>query len=122
MLLEHGADANMADDNGNTALHLAALIPSTSIANSMLQHEADINAQNKVKYPMFTTKTAPISFLCRGRSFSLSWPRFMSASLIGRLSLLHNVERFLPSQCQSKNKFLLISLYIIRMVPRVIHL
>lgn len=48
MLLENHADPNLVDINGNTALHLAANIPSISTAASLLEHEADINAQNKV--------------------------------------------------------------------------
>lgn len=48
MLLENHADPNLVDINGNTALHLAANIPSLSVAILLLQHEANINAQNKV--------------------------------------------------------------------------
>lgn len=47
-LLEHEADPNLVDINGNTALHLAARIPSLSVAVLLLEHEANINAQNKV--------------------------------------------------------------------------
>ncbi|KAJ6654091.1 hypothetical protein lerEdw1_007455, partial [Lerista edwardsae] len=43
-LLEHGADPNLVDASGNTALHLAA---STSCI-SLAQHDARIDAQNKV--------------------------------------------------------------------------
>ncbi|KAI1888603.1 hypothetical protein AGOR_G00186860 [Albula goreensis] len=46
-LLEHDADPNLVDINGNTALHLAALIPSISMAVQLLEHEANVNAQNK---------------------------------------------------------------------------
>lgn len=49
ILLEHEADPNLVDINGNTALHLAARIPSLSVAVLLLEHEANINAQNKVK-------------------------------------------------------------------------
>lgn len=48
-LLEHEADPNLVDINGNTALHLAARIPSVPVALKLLEHEANINAQNKVK-------------------------------------------------------------------------
>lgn len=48
ILLENHADPNLVDINGNTALHLAANIPSISTAVLLLQHEAEINAQNKV--------------------------------------------------------------------------
>ena len=48
ILLENHAEPNLVDINGNTALHLAANIPSISTAVLLLQHEAEINAQNKV--------------------------------------------------------------------------
>lgn len=48
ILLENHAEPNLVDINGNTALHLAANIPSISTAVLLLEHEADINAQNKV--------------------------------------------------------------------------
>ncbi len=48
ILLENHAEPDLVDINGNTALHLAANIPSISIAVLLLEHEADINAQNKV--------------------------------------------------------------------------
>lgn len=48
ILLEHEADPNLVDINGNTALHLAARIPSLSVSVLLLEHEANINAQNKV--------------------------------------------------------------------------
>lgn len=49
MLLEHEADPNLVDINGNTALHLAARIPSLPVAMQLLEHAANTNAQNKVK-------------------------------------------------------------------------
>jgi len=49
LLLEHEADPNLVDINGNTALHLAARIPSLPVALQLLEHSANINAQNKVK-------------------------------------------------------------------------
>lgn len=48
VLLENHADPNLVDINGNTALHLAANIPSISTAVLLLEHDADPNAQNKV--------------------------------------------------------------------------
>ena len=48
ILLAHGADPNLADALGNTALHLAALAPNTSLAGQLLEHNAHIDAQNKV--------------------------------------------------------------------------
>lgn len=59
LLLEHEADPNLVDINGNTALHLAARIPSLPVALQLLEHSANINAQNKVKLqrstPVLTT-------------------------------------------------------------------
>ncbi|KAG7258765.1 hypothetical protein CRUP_037842 [Coryphaenoides rupestris] len=48
-LLEGHADPNLVDINGNTALHLAASIPASSTAMLLLEHEANVNAQNKVR-------------------------------------------------------------------------
>lgn len=48
ILLENHAEPNLVDINGNTALHLTANIPSISTAVLLLEHEANINAQNKV--------------------------------------------------------------------------
>ncbi|KAG8577524.1 hypothetical protein GDO81_010210 [Engystomops pustulosus] len=47
VLLDHQADPNIVDVNENAALHLAALIPSMSIAIQLLEHGANINAVNK---------------------------------------------------------------------------
>ena len=54
-LLEGHADPNLVDINGNTALHLAASIPSSSTAALLLEHEAGINAQNKARAPSLCT-------------------------------------------------------------------
>jgi len=48
-LLEGHADPNLVDINGNTALHLATSIPASSTATLLLEHEANVNAQNKVR-------------------------------------------------------------------------
>ncbi|MBN3301882.1 CFA54 protein, partial [Amia calva] len=46
-LLDHNANPNLADINGNTALHLTAMVPSIPLAELLLRHGASINAKNK---------------------------------------------------------------------------
>ncbi|NXC14608.1 ANKR7 protein, partial [Corythaeola cristata] len=50
ILLEHGANPGFKDPCGNTALHLAAIIPSESVVELLLEHNADIDAQNMLGY------------------------------------------------------------------------
>lgn len=52
ILLEHGADPNLADAGGNTALHLAVISPNTSVAGLLLERNTSIDAQNKVNFQL----------------------------------------------------------------------
>jgi len=46
-LLQHGADPNVAEANGDTPLHFAASSGYAEIARSLLKHGAQVNARNK---------------------------------------------------------------------------
>ena len=48
ILLEHGADPNLVDVKGYTALHYAAFGPNISIAAKLLSYNANIEARDKV--------------------------------------------------------------------------
>ncbi|XP_017942858.1 putative ankyrin repeat domain-containing protein 19 [Manacus vitellinus] len=50
ILLEHGADPNLADAGGNTALHLAVLSKNTAVAGLLLEHNASSDAQNQMGF------------------------------------------------------------------------
>ncbi|NXI20439.1 ANKR7 protein, partial [Irena cyanogastra] len=50
ILLEHGANHDHRDINGNTALHLAVMVSSKPLAELLLEHGADIDAKNKWGY------------------------------------------------------------------------
>uniref|UniRef100_A0A2K5Q3X2 Ankyrin repeat domain 18B n=1 Tax=Cebus imitator TaxID=2715852 RepID=A0A2K5Q3X2_CEBIM len=48
ILLKHGANPNLKDSYGNTALHYAVYNDATSLAEKLLSHDADIEALDKV--------------------------------------------------------------------------
>ncbi|NXM53623.1 ANKR7 protein, partial [Illadopsis cleaveri] len=50
ILLEHGADPNLADADSNTGLHLAVLSGNTAEAGLLLEHNASSDAQNEGGY------------------------------------------------------------------------
>ncbi|NWX72945.1 ANKR7 protein, partial [Alca torda] len=50
ILLEHGADPNLADANSNAAFHLAVPSPNMTIARVLHDHNANIDAQNREGY------------------------------------------------------------------------
>lgn len=48
ILLEHGADPNVMDIDGNTALHYAVLGENIGIIAKLLSYKATVEAKNKV--------------------------------------------------------------------------
>lgn len=48
ILLEHGANLNIANAKGDTALHLSVFHPKSSLTAKLLSHGADAEAKNKV--------------------------------------------------------------------------
>ncbi|CAO2583073.1 Ankyrin repeat domain-containing protein 26, partial [Lemmus lemmus] len=49
ILLENGADPNIVDAQGNSALHYAVYYKNTSLAAKLLEHEVNIEEKNKVE-------------------------------------------------------------------------
>lgn len=50
ILLENGADPNVVDTLGNSALHYAVYYKNTSLAAKLLEHEVNIEVINKVDF------------------------------------------------------------------------
>lgn len=48
MLLDQGADPNLADFDGNTALHYAVYGQSVALVKKLLEHKANLEEKNKV--------------------------------------------------------------------------
>lgn len=63
ILLEHGADPNCMDRNGNTALHYAAVGQNVSIVEKLLSYHVDIEGRNQVQIN-FTYKVFEITYIC----------------------------------------------------------
>lgn len=53
VLLEHGADPNIRDNNGNSALHYAVYNGHEEMASLLLQYNADIEQKTKVDLTAF---------------------------------------------------------------------
>lgn len=50
ILLEHHADPNLEGYRGNSALHLAAAAPNTSLTEMLVEHGARLEAKNWVSF------------------------------------------------------------------------
>lgn len=62
ILLEHGADANLQDKNGNTALH-NAIINNTPIIEELIQAGADLNISNNDDLtPYMLAESDPVKY------------------------------------------------------------
>lgn len=48
ILIEHGANPNCKDKNGNTALHLCVMGNHSRVAQFLIRNKAEINAYNNV--------------------------------------------------------------------------
>ena len=63
ILLEHGADPNCMDRNGNTALHYAAVGQNVSIVENLLSYHVHIEGRNQVQIN-FIYKVFEITYIC----------------------------------------------------------
>lgn len=53
MLLKHGADPNISDSSGNSALHYAVYNGHEEMVALLLQYNADIEQKTKVEFTAF---------------------------------------------------------------------
>lgn len=53
ILIEHGANPNCKDKNGNTALHLCVMGNHSRVAQFLIRNKAEINAYNNVGWIFF---------------------------------------------------------------------
>ncbi|ELU04003.1 hypothetical protein CAPTEDRAFT_88617, partial [Capitella teleta] len=53
LLLECGADVNIADEDGDTPLHIATMKGKTRAMKKLLRGNADPNKKNKMGYTPF---------------------------------------------------------------------
>jgi hypothetical protein len=56
ILLKHGANPNIKDSSGNSALHHAIIVGNTSITAALLAHSANTDEKTKVTIPHFVSK------------------------------------------------------------------
>ncbi|XP_058525334.1 uncharacterized protein LOC105942476 isoform X2 [Ochotona princeps] len=108
ILLEHGADPNHTDRNGNTALHYAIYNENTGIAKQLIQHNADIKLRNKVLQQIWTcgsfdcTWCGRLQFIYNGE---ILYYEFNFLIVHAYLNMIHNLSSKEPSTSSDvKNK------------------
>lgn len=94
-LLENGAEANLQDKKGWTALHYAAFLNNADICRLLLKYGANANA---VKYTFFSFLLVP-SFLGPILTYPTSATLFSREDRTPLQTLLHNYPREAESPC-----------------------